>query len=280
VAATRHGLVRREELRGAGWTDRRIRYAVASGRLFEQHPGVYAVGVPVHTDRARWLAAVLATGGVLSHGSAAALLGFARRAPVRPHVVVPLSRGRSRPGIVVHVARRLDPRDVSEVDGIAVTTGPRTLLDRAAQLGRRALERELAAARALGLAPTDRLRDVIARHPGRAGGPALAAALLGPFTRSELERRFLDLLRDAGLPLPRCNVLLLDFEVDCLWEDAGLVVELDGRATHGVTAQLARDAAKDAALLAAGLRVERLTWWDVVRDARRTEDLVQRVSGR
>jgi very-short-patch-repair endonuclease len=215
---------------------------------------------------------------VLSHGSAAALLGFARRAPARAHVTVPRSRCQQRRGLVVHAARDLDPRDVTEVDGIPVTTGPRTLLDRAAQLGRDGLDRELATARRLGLAPTDRVRDVLARHPRRAGGPALAAALLGPFTRSELEDRFLALLAAKGLALPRCNVPLLGYEADCVWDEARLVVELDGRATHGVTAQLARDAAKDAAFRAAGWQVERLTWWDVVRDGRRTVDLVGRVS--
>jgi len=270
IAAEQHGLITTEQLLRCGLTRRAIARRVEAGRLFRVHVGVYAVGVPVCTAAARWHAAVLATGGVLSHGSGGALLGFAR-APVRPHVTVERAWRNPRPGLVVHATRcGLDPRDVTEVDGIPVFTAPRCLLDRAAQLGPRALDRELAAARALGLAPTERVLDVVGRHPRRAGGPALAAAVLGPFTRSELEVRFLALLRAHGLPLPECNVPLLGSEADCVWADRRLIVELDGRATHGVTAQLARDARRDEVHVAAGWHVERCTWWDVVRDERRT----------
>jgi hypothetical protein len=265
LAATQRGLVTTAQLLACGLSARQVASRVARGWLHRVHVGVYAVGAPVHTFEARCLAACLATEGVLSHGTGGAVLGFCDP-PWRPHVTVDRRRRNDRPGIVVHSARRLDPRDVTEVDGLPVLTGPRCLLDRAAQVSAKRLDRELSHARRLGLAPTDRVLDVVARHPGRAGGPALAKALLGPFTRSELEVRFLELLRTHHAPLPRCNVLLLGFEADCVWEDRRLVVELDGRATHGITAQLARDAAKDATYRAAGWRVERLTWWDVVRD--------------
>lgn len=225
--------------------------------------------MPARSFLARAKAATLAIdASALSDGSCGYLLQFCRSAPVRPHVVVSRAGGRVREGIVVHRAAGLDRCDITEVDGIRCLTGPRCLLDRAAQLSPERLDKELQAARARGLAPDDNLRDVIARHPGRPGGPALARALLGPFTRSELERRLLDLLRAHGITPPRCNVLVHGLEVDFLWD--GLAVELDGRATHGITAQLARDLRKDEQLRALGLRVFRFTWWDVVRDQRRT----------
>jgi hypothetical protein len=118
------------------------------------------------------------------------------------------------------------------------------------------------------VAPDAEVRAVIARNPGRAGGRALAAALLGPLTRSELERRLLHLVDEAGLPRPEVNAIVAGEEVDLLWP--GVAVELDGRASHGITAAIARDAAKDDRLRALGLRVLRFTWWDVVRDPRRT----------
>jgi hypothetical protein len=267
LAATQQGLVTRVQLRGCGLTDRQIAVRAATGRLFRAFDGVYAVGVRARAPLARAKAATLAVErSVLGDGSAAWLLGFNRSAPLRPHVVVRRAGGRVREGIVVHRAQALDPRDVTEVEGIPVLTGPRCLLDRAAVLSPRRLDGELRTARAKGLAADDRLRDVIARHPGRPGGPALARALLGPFTRSQLERRFLALV--AGLPAPRVNTDVGGMEVDVLWP--GLAVELDGRATHGVTARFARDAAKDERLRALGLTVLRLTWWDVVRDEERT----------
>lgn len=269
VAASQHGNITHEQLLSCGLTMRQICVRVARGSLFRVHDGVYAVGTRPLTDRARWMAAALACDGVVSHGSAAVLAGFGRSAPHLPHVTVARADRNPIAGLVVHATRRLPEADICAIDGIPATTAPRTLLDRAAHVGRRRLEREFSAARALGLASDVAIRAVLARHPRRPGGRALATVLLGPFTRSELERRFLALVTEHGLPAPRCNVPLHGFEVDCLWP-TGLVVELDGRATHGVTAQVARDAAKDEALRAAGLTVERLTWWDVVRDGRRT----------
>ena len=52
-----------------------------------------------------------------------------------------------------------------------------------------------------------------------------------PITRSELERLFLDLCDEAGLPRPQINVSWQGFEVDTAWPDHRLVVELDG---HGL----------------------------------------------
>lgn len=265
LAATQWRQITTAQLRECGLSDRQIEGRVTRGGLWPSHRGVFSVGTPARTDRERFTAATLAAGGVLSHHSAAVLLGFAADRGGRPHVTRQAGASANRSTLVVHRAT-LDPRDISEVDGIPVTTGPRTLLERAAVLGERALDGELTRARARGLAPTEHVLDVIARHPRRAGGPALARAVLGPFTRSELERRLLDLLRANGITLPRCNVPLHGFEVDALWDDARLVVELDGKATHGVTAALARDAERDRRLREAGMEVWRLTWWDVVRD--------------
>lgn len=269
LAATQQHVVSHEQALACGLSERQIERRLRSARWFHVFTGVYAVGVPARSFLARAHAATLAVGGsALSAGSCAHLLGFSRTLPERPHVVVRRAGGRVREGIVVHRAQGLDPRDVTEVEGIRCLTGPRCLLDRAAHVGPRRLDRELREARARGLAPDDRLRDVIARHPGRPGGPALAAAMLGPLLRSELERRLLVLV--AGLPAPLVNAVVGGMEVDFLWP--GLAVELDGRATHGVTAQFARDAAKDQRLRALGLTVLRLTWWDVARDPSRTVD--------
>ena len=51
--------------------------------------------------------------------------------------------------------------------------------------------------------------------------------------RSDLERRFRDLVLAAGLPRPQTNVVVEGYELDCYWEAEGFAVELDTYATHG-----------------------------------------------
>ena len=80
-----------------------------------------------------------------------------------------------------------------------------------------------------------------------------------PHTRSDLERRFLRLCRDAGLPRPAVNVPVAGVEVDFLWPEARLVVELDGFEFHRERAAFERDRRRDAILQRAGYRVLRIT---------------------
>jgi very-short-patch-repair endonuclease len=62
------------------------------------------------------------------------------------------------------------------------------------------------------------------------------------------------------LPRPRSNQRVAGFEVDLVWAERRLIVEVDGYAFHGTRAAFERDRARDAALLAAGYRVLRVTW--------------------
>jgi very-short-patch-repair endonuclease len=86
------------------------------------------------------------------------------------------------------------------------------------------------------------------------------------YTRSEAERRMLDLVRAAGLLQPLPNVRLEGYSVDFLWPAQRLVVEVDGYRYHGHRAAFERDRRKDAMLLAAGYRVMRLTWRQLVHE--------------
>jgi len=78
-------------------------------------------------------------------------------------------------------------------------------------------------------------------------------------TDSELERRFLRLVGDAGLPMPLTGKQLNGFKVDFYWPHLGLVVETDGLRYHRTPAQQARDRLRDQAHLAAGLTPLRFT---------------------
>ena len=98
----------------------------------------------------------------------------------------------------------------------------------------------------------------------------MAAHRPGEIVRSELEHRFLELVRAAGLPPPETNVKITArgrrYEIDCLWREQRVAVELDGRAAHARTTAFEPDRRKDAALNAIGLRPLRFTWLRVSRE--------------
>jgi very-short-patch-repair endonuclease len=72
------------------------------------------------------------------------------------------------------------------------------------------------------------------------------------------------LIRQAELPLPELNVPLESYEVDFLWREAKIVVEIDGYRFHGTRQAFERDRRRDAKLAAAGYRVIRFTWRELI----------------
>jgi len=100
--------------------------------------------------------------------------------------------------------------------------------------------------------------------------------------RSELERRFASLVCLRGLPPPQTNVLVdgetATHEVDALWPEHRLAVQLAGWEFHHTRRDREHDAESDTDLELTGLRVMRLTWDDVTtreaRTVRRLEPLV------
>ena len=101
------------------------------------------------------------------------------------------------------------------------------------------------------------------RHPGAPGTAALRALLDGASplrTRSEAEELFLAIIRESQLSDPEANARLFGFEVDFLWSEAKLIVEIDGHAFHSSRYSVNRDHERDAALLAQGFRTLRFTW--------------------
>lgn len=212
------------------------------------------------------MAAVLAggPGAVLSHRSAATLWGIGGSGGGGGvDVTVPGNR-RSTGAIEFH--RTLLPADeVTVTNGIPVTTVPRTIFDLAADTSARRVERTINEAEVLQLWDELSLDELLLRYPRRTGSRTVRAALDGrragaTITRSELEERFLALIDGAGLPRPEVNAFVDGFEVDFLWRDARLIVELDGRAFHHTAQAFERDRERDRILQAAGWRVIRLTW--------------------
>jgi very-short-patch-repair endonuclease len=271
LAGRQHGVVTRAQLLEAGVTERVVERHLTAKRLRPLLRGVYIMG-PLVSLRAREMAAVLASGAeaVVSHRSAASLWDLLPpQTNADPVDVTVLNRGtNSRPGIRRHRVRRLDGDQTSSVDGIPVTTAARTLLDLSACVGARDLEQALAQAERRQSVTTIELFNLISRHPGRPGTPALRAILQrdGPpaLARSEAEERFLALIRRAKLPTPEANVLFGGHELDFLWRSEGVAVEVDGYAFHSSKRRFERDRRRDARLAALGIQVIRLTWRQIV----------------
>ncbi len=258
-------MVSRAQLLEFGVTRRGVEHRLAVGRLHVLHRGVYAVGHRVLSAKGHWMAAVLAggPGAVLSHRSAAALWNIRPTARVRIDVTVGRNR-RPRRGIEFH--RTELPQDEKTThEGIPVTTVARTLVDLAATLDRARLEKALTQAEIQRLHTGLPLNAAVQRHATRPGVTKLAAAIDNTrwtenITRSELEDRFLAFLDDAGIKRPETNAIIEGLEVDCVWRDKKVIVELDGRGTHGTRQAFERDRERDRLLQAAGWPVIRITW--------------------
>jgi very-short-patch-repair endonuclease len=264
AARRQWGIVTREQLIGAGLRDRGIAEWVAAERIRRLHRGVYAYGHDRLRREGYWLAAVLACGpgAVLSHRSAAALWEIRASGGGVIDVTVPSRAGRiRRAGVRVHRSGRLTADEVTEGDGIPVTTLARTLLDLTDQLDLHGVRRAVTEAEYRHLYDHTSLIAVVEMNPGRRTKKLLTAATEGRMhrTRSPLEDRFVRLLQRWGVEEPECNVHLEGYEVDFLWRRVGLAVELDGLDAHGTREAVRRDRRKDRALWRAGVRTMRLT---------------------
>jgi very-short-patch-repair endonuclease len=259
-----HGVVTRAQLLEHGFPAKAIKHRVANGRLHPLSRGVYAVGRPQVTRRGRWMAAVLSCGrqAVLSHGSAAALWEMASDRYGRIEVSVHKRSPHRRAGLVVHRRAGLTVEDVTRHEGIPVTTPVCTLVDLAPRLGSRRLEKAIKEADVRGLVDPDTLRAALGEMRGRRGVAILRETLdrrTFTLTDSELERRFLPIAREAGLPLPHTQHTVNGFRVDFFWPELGLVVETDGLRYHRTPAQQAMDRVRDQAHTASGLTPLRFT---------------------
>ena len=282
LAERQHRVVARRQLLAAGVGSGAVRHRVGADRLFVQHPGVYSVGTADPGPLGRLLAAVLACGdgAVLSHRSAAVHWGLLRaeRGPVE--VTVPGKKTARRPGIRVHSTRSLPRAEITTRLRIPCTTVERVLIDLAAT-NRAELERAVEQAFVLKLLGGTRMSEALDRSKGRAGTSQLRRLLAGllpqlPFTRSELERRFLKLVHKAGLPAPIVNRHREHHRVDFTWPAHRLIVETDGRWSHDNPYAFEQDRQRDLDLELADWRVLRLTWRQIEEQGERVTELLRK----
>jgi hypothetical protein len=257
LASRQYGVVARRQLLVMGLTNEAIGRRVEAGRLHPIHRGVYAVGHTVLKAEGRWMAATLATGGALSHATAAAAWELL---PVGAtiHVTVAGDAGRKRrQGVRVHRSRTLEPRDVMTLRGLPLTTRERTIADLARTTTPRRIEqlvnqaeRHLDFGRLQHLAPPS-LQAVLSSY-----SPTL--------TRSELEIRFLELCDDHGIERPEANTRIEGIECDFVWRHQRLVVEVDGYEFHRSRTAFVADRERDIRLEVAGWRVLRFAYEHVI----------------
>jgi hypothetical protein len=264
LADRQHGVVSVEQLRDLGYSRDQIRWSARTGYLQPIDRSVYAVGHKRLSLHGHCFAAVFACGpgAVLSHHSAAWLHGLARWQPAPFHVTGPVAR-RPRLPVRIHRARRLMEADWIVIEGIRVTAVPRMLLDLAAALKYEQLEKLVERSEERGLFDLWAVEELLARTVGHHGHKRLrtAIALYAPssFTRSGLEKRFLELVIAAGLPQPHANYVEHGFELDCYWPEHRFAVELDVFETHGTRAAFERDRKRQEDLLLLGIEAIRVT---------------------
>jgi predicted transcriptional regulator of viral defense system len=272
VAARQHGVATRAQLLEAGVSLHVVDARVRRGRLLRVHQATYRVASQEPTIRTLAMAAVLATAGperahvAISHVGAAVLWGFPGWDP--PQCLdVSGTAPRRVPGVSVHRVALCDD-EVTTVHGIHVTTPERTVLDLAGTGTARQVEQALAAAER---GARHRRMQIVAllqrrpHHPGSGKLRALLAHLAASgraplFLRSRAEELALDLCDRAGLPTPRANERIAEYEVDFVWPEQHVIVEVDGYEFHGSRKAFHGDRDRDCALATAGYHVLRFTW--------------------
>jgi very-short-patch-repair endonuclease len=270
TAAQQHGTISRRQLSAIGASRRQIDARVSSGLLVRRYPAVYRLPAVAPSPLGDHMAGVLATDGVVSHRSAAWLLGLWDRTP--RHVELTLERPvRWRADLVVHRLTDLHPDDITTVDGIPCTDAARLLVDIGAVCRPSTVEKLFH--QVLHEKRTD-FDTIVARffrvaRRGRAGVGVLRPILemfdpaIAP-CESDLEVVLLRVLRDHGIAEPvrqhRVEAGGQRFRLDLAYPDERIFLEGDGFGVHTERETFERDRRRQNALVIDGWLPLRFTW--------------------
>ena len=280
IAHGQLGIVRRQAAHAAGVTDRQLRSRVQSGTLIQTGPHTFRLfGDPMTPiGGLRSILADLGGGAFASGPTAAALHGFDGFRLAPPFDITTLrSRNMRRIGHRIHTTTELDLIDRAEVQRVPAMSPARTIVDLARHVTDTRLADALDSGRRDGLFTDDLLhrRIVSLRRSGRYGIPKLLSVIesseLALGAHSWLEREFLRLISSAGLPMPATQQVLSRagdqlVRVDFRFPGTPIVVEVLGYRYHRTATQMARDAERTNALLAAGYAPFQFTYAQVVAD--------------
>ncbi len=273
--AAHHGVIDRDELDRLVATRRQLQRWIRDGRLERAAPRVWRLIGSADTWRQRLSIGTLSLGpaSAASHSAAAQLHGFDRTPADVVEFLVPHGARGSRLRLMVHTSKLIRPHDYVTVDGIRATSATRTILD-LANVGahpdrvRAAIDTSVRQQLSSPTTIAERLYDI--RRRGRGGVRLIDELLLDSGGHTMLERHFLRLMREAGLPRPTPQVVFRDGDrtvarVDFLYREHGIVVEVSGELGHSTPTERARDAQRRNELQDLGLRVYEFTWADVTR---------------
>jgi hypothetical protein len=290
LGAKQEGLVSRSQLEAHGLSRGQVARWVRDGRLHPVFRAVYELGHRNLGSRARMRAASLACpGAVVSHRSAAALLGIGEVAPVVVDVIPSEQRGRQIDGIKPHRVPFPARHELVAVRGIVCTSVARTVVDLAGTYGEDGLRKTFERAAAEGKLNLGAIQRVLEAGGKRRGAPALrrviedwrpvAETAKYATVRSLFEAKLLPLVAAAGLPIPRINAPVGTaervLEVDLLWDDERFVVEADSRRHHATEVAFERDRKRDLDLMEVHYEVLRVTWKQVEREPQKVFAVVR-----
>ena len=217
---------------------------------------------------------------MLSRGPAMTLWGLWRRWDRPFHLTI--ARDRRLTGVRIHRATNLLKRDVRTESGIRVTSPARTLLDMAPSLTRKSLTRAVNTARHKEILTLGDLKDVAARFPHHPG-----AKLIEPFvdtksgpTRSGWEDDFPAFCQRYGLPEPIMSTFVAGHEVDALFPQEKVIVELDSWPFHSSQQSFEDDRDRDADTLDADHETIRVTAERLEKRPKYESDRLHRILGR
>ena len=254
------GVVTAADLLAADVSQDEIDWRRRRKRLIPVWRGVYFVGHPDPAEHAYEYAA-LKLGGPesgLFYRTAAVMWGLLPP-QVDPTIHIALSEKRAdRKGLKFHQVN-LAPSERRTIHGdLRITTPARTLLDNADHAN---LEQMVADAIRRRLTTREELALLLESHKGERNTANLRRVLdQGPlWTASEFERRFVDLIRRAQLPLPESNLRTGNTIPDLIWRDRRVLVELDSRWAHNDWIAGRRDRTKDRTRTLAGWTCLRYT---------------------
>jgi len=271
----------RAELFALGHSAPSIDGWLRSGRLVTLLRGVYGYGRDIETPRSAWRAALLASGpgSALAGRSACEAWGLVRTSQgIPPRIWIASAErkasrlsGRSaalcRTRIQV-VRRRLESGDVRGCQGLAVMSPSMGVTDLAAHADSNSVKFAFLEACRLGHFARDDVESCFRRIEGRRGASKVRPLLrlwvpeLGR-TRSVLEGLFLLAWVARDPRMPQINRYVCGVEVDCLWPERRLIIELDGRGYHDDPLARARDSERDRVLRGEGFRVARFSYRQV-----------------
>ncbi len=265
VAARQKTLATTAQLAKCGLDKDAVAYRVHSRRLRVVFRGVYTVSPGELPPLALELAALLACGTdcFISHHSAAFVWGLRATAPPQVEVSVVGRCCDSRKGIRVHRIRSIHRAERRRHEGLWISSPARAVLEVAATASVDEVARLVNEGHGLRLFTPRELEAVLRRNRGRRGAGKLAEVLgdehAMTITRSEAERAFRRLIRDARLPAPQVNQRLGRYVPDFIWREQRLIVEIDSYQFHGGPAAFQNDREKDLVYRDAGFDVLRPT---------------------